>query len=113
MPVSEGWCRAGVPQAALAFREPGWCRPAVLQARQQLMPPLPLGLVPVAVAAPDPALEDEAGKGLRLRLLNPGARRQLWRPQGWSLRQGDGALVDAITFKPGELAEVELVPDDG
>lgn len=113
MPVSEGWCRAGVPQAALAFREPGWCRPAVLQVRQQLMPPLPLGLVPVAMAATDPALEDAAGKGLLLRLLNPGAQRQIWRPQGWSLRQGDGALVDAINFKPGELAEVELVPDDG
>ena len=26
MPVSQGWCRDGVPQAALAFREPGWCR---------------------------------------------------------------------------------------
>jgi len=44
-------------------------------------------------------------------LLNPGSRRQIWRPQGWGLRRGDGALVDAITFRPGELAQVELVPD--
>jgi len=76
------------------------------------MPPLPTGLVPVAVEAPKPFLmKEEAGKSFRVRLLNPGSRRQIWRPQGWGLRRGDGALVDAITFRPGELAQVELVPD--
>ncbi len=112
MPIPEGWCRAGVPQAALGFRESGWFRPASLQEPTQLMPPLPVGLVPVAVKALE---TQQAGSGsdqcLRMRLLNPGARRQIWRPQGWHLRRCGGELVEAITFRPGELTEVELVSD--
>ena len=113
MPVSSGWCRGGVPQAALAFREPGWCRPASLQEQAQLMPPLPIGLVPVAVEAADtPSPREDNVACLRLRLLNPSGRRQIWCPRGWRLRRRGGELVDAITFRPGELTQVELVAEE-
>jgi alpha-mannosidase len=113
MPVSEGWCRAGVPQAALAFREPGWCRPASLQDCSRLMPAVPVGLVPVAVEAPQTcATGAEETRCLRLRLLNPGARRQVWSPPDWLLMRG-GDVVSAITLMPGELTLVDMLPKTG
>ena len=113
MPVPAGWSRSGVPQAALAFREPGWCRPAALQAPIQLMPSLPDGLVPVSVEAPQAGSSGAGGiRSLRLRLLNPGARRQVWRPPGWQLMRG-GQVVSAITLKPGELTLVDVLPKAG
>jgi len=109
MPVSAGWERGAVPQAAIAFREPGWCGRSGLAETRQWVPALPPGLVPVAV---EPL---QHGCGLRLKLLNPGARRQCWAlsdDEGWALMRGSGAEPRrVITLMPGELADLTLCPD--
>ena len=114
MPASQGWCRGGIPQAAIAFREPGWWGPAAPATAEQWLPPLPSGLVPVAVGAPRSSdRHGDRSSGLRMRVLNPGARRQLWCPQGWMVRRQGEAKKSAreeIVFRPGELVEVELTP---
>ena len=101
LPVQGGWARAGVPQAAIAFREPGWLGPMVGAASHQWMPPLPLQLHPVALEPGNP--------GLLLKVLNPGASRCRWRPgNGWTVGR-DGDRSDDVVLKPGELVELHLV----
>ena len=82
MPASQGWCRGGIPQAAIAFREPGWWGPAGLADAEQWLPPLPNGLVPVAVGMPRDAGGGTPSAGLRMRVLNPGASRPALVPPG-------------------------------
>ena len=118
MPVPAGWSRAGVPQAALSFREPGWCRPAYLDRSLEWLPPLPPELVPVACSsASNDSLAAQAAGSISLRVLNPGARRQCWRAEGWAIRRLDptpeGLVLcepssGGITLRPGELATLEL-----
>ena len=133
MPASQGWCRGGIPQAAIAFREPGWWGPAGLAQAHQWLPPLPDGLVPVAVEAPrDADRSFNPSKGLRMRVLNPGGRRQQWCPPGWVISRlaeavecqqaaapkdqtdrGCATAAQGIVFSPGELVEVVLTPLEG
>ena len=73
MPFSGSWSDAGVPQAALAFREPGACAafPALLR---QWFPALPLQLTPVVLQRHD--------DGCLLKLINAGSARCRWTPGG-------------------------------
>jgi alpha-mannosidase len=102
MPFSGSWSDAGVPQSAIAFREPGWCAALPAQLRQWF-PSLPLQLMPVA-------LERHVDACL-LKLLNAGSARCCWTPgAGWSVRrQADSNAADAVVIAPGEL--VSLVVD--
>ncbi|MGC6482524.1 MAG: alpha-mannosidase [Synechococcus sp.] len=119
MPTPQGWCRDGVPQAAIAFREPGWWGPAALKAAEHWLPPLPIGLVPVAVGLPRSAERSSTPSGcVRVRVLNPGSRRQTWRPEGWRLGRlhdgtPDGMASQQVVVWPGELVELVLIPDQG
>ena len=111
MPAPAGWCRSGVPQAAIAFREPGWWGPAACAHPQQWLPPLPTGLVPIAVV--NPATQGDGSNEpapFCMRVLNPGARRQIWAPQGWQVRRPLGKTDDSVCIRPGELIELELIP---
>jgi alpha-mannosidase len=103
MPVTGSWSRACVPQAAIAFREPGWSGPLPGHpTSQRWFPPLAGELVPVA-------LRREAD-GLALRCLNPGPSRCRWEPRhGWLVTRQGGQPVQAIELKPGELADLRLV----
>ena len=123
MPASSGWCRSGVPQAALAFREPGWCRPAALEQAVKWIPPMPEELVPVAIEESKSAGSSVSVAGsTTIRVLNPSARRQVWEPSGWSVRRlqacpadmpaafvpAEAELGRAITLMPGELVALEI-----
>ena len=102
MPFSGSWSEAGVPQAAIAFREPGWC--AALPAElSQWFPSLPLQLTPVAL--------ERHAHGCLLKLLNSGSARCRWTPGArWRVRrEADSCAVDAVVIAPGEL--VSLVVD--
>ena len=119
MPAPCGWCREGVPQAAIAFREPGWWRPCGAVAQHILIPPLPVGLVPVAIGAEDVSDSSERAeesqrspRALTMRLLNPSARRVDWRPQGWSIGRPGQALGPTVTLRPGELAALTMIPSN-
>ena len=100
-PLQGGWAQAGVPQASIAFREPGWHGPLRGATSHRWLPALPKQLCPIALRpGPD---------GARLRLLNPGASRCRWFPgDGWQLRRG-GVLSDAVVLGPGELVELQLL----
>jgi alpha-mannosidase len=102
MPFAGSWSDAGVPQAAIAFREPGWCADLPAEQRQWI-PSLPLPLTPVA-------LERHADACL-LKLLNAGSARCRWTPgSGWRVRrEADMSAADAVVIAPGEL--VSLVID--
>ena len=103
MPTPKGWSQDAVPQAALAFREPGWIGRAPLRNEATLIPPLPKGLFPIAITPM------ELGK-LKLALHNPGASRQQWRPgEPWLVGRFDqNTSSEVITLMPGELAELRL-----
>ena len=111
MPATAGWCSDGVAQAAIAFREPGWWGPASLAEPEQCFPPLPLGVIPVAIQ-PRPEGDSDVldSPEVRLRVLNPGARRQIWKPAGWLVGRHGQKLREAITLMPGELVELRLSP---
>ena len=100
-PLQGGWAQAGVPQASIAFREPGWHGPLRGATSRRWLPALPKQLCPIALGSwPD---------GARMRLLNPGASRCSWFPgDGWQLRRG-GVLSDAVVLGPGELVELQLL----
>ena len=100
-PLQGGWAQAGVPQASIAFREPGWHGPLRGATSHRWLPALPKQLCPIALGSwPD---------GARMRLLNPGASRCRWFPgDGWQLRRG-GVLSDAVVLGPGELVELQLL----
>ena len=102
MPSPQGWMRDGLPQAAIAFREPGWQGPMGLVERWQGFPALPQALTPVSLRS-DP---ERAGTVL-LQVLNPGAARVFWAPcdGGWRLEGG----ADAGCIPPGVLRELRLV----
>ena len=102
MPSPQGWMRDGLPQAAIAFREPGWQGPMGLVERWQGFPALPQALTPVSLRS-DP---ERAGTVL-LQVHNPGAARVFWAPcdGGWRLEGG----ADAGCIPPGVLRELRLV----
>ena len=98
MPVQGSWVQAGVPQAAIAFREPGWHGPVQRADSRSWLPPLPLQLTPIGIS-PGPSQA-------RVRVLNPGASRCTWRPGGgWRVGRQQPDQVE-ITLKPGELVEL-------
>ena len=101
MPVCGPWSDAGVPQAAIAFREPGWSAP-LPAALNQWIPPLPVQLTPVALKTQD-------GNCL-LTLLNGGSARCRWSPgSGWIVRREDEhRSTDAVVIAPGELVTLVL-----
>ena len=106
MPVSKGWYRGGLPQAAIRFREPGWLGPVGLCKRWQGFPALPTALVPISLrpdqsrGAPDHAV--------LIQVLNPGSTRVRWSPgqDGWLLRGAEASVV----IQPGGLQELSLIP---
>ena len=102
MPFSGSWNDAGVPQAAIAFREPGWCSALPAELRQWF-PSLPLQLTPVAL--------ERHADACQLKLLNAGSARCRWTPgSGWRVRrEADSSAADAVVIAPGEL--VSLVID--
>ncbi len=105
MPLPQGWQRDGVPQAAIAFREPGWQGPMRLAERWEGFPALPDGLTPLS-------LRSELGRSASVRtvvlqVLNAGASRVLWSPRGSGWRLEGGA--DAGLIPPGSLRELRLV----
>ena len=123
MPAPSGWSRTGIPQAAIAFREPGWCRPAALEHAATWIPPMPQELVPVAIEESKSAGSSASVAGsITIRVLNPSARRQVWAPSGWSVRRLQSCPADmsatfvpseaeparAITLMPGELVALEI-----
>ena len=101
MPFSGSWSDAGVPQAAIAFREPGWCAALPAELRQWF-PALPLQLTPVAMQRQDDVC--------LLKLLNAGSTRCRWTPgAGWCVRRQTGAeTADAVVIAPGELVSLML-----
>ncbi|MCP4972753.1 MAG: hypothetical protein GY914_03635 [Prochlorococcus sp.] len=103
MPVAKGWSRGGVPQAALAFREPGWFGPASIQAKWSALPALPCQLLPVHVTCGD-------SRTIKIGVMNPGASRQVWCPgPTWRVgRVNQSDLAEQVELKPGELAELLL-----
>ena len=102
MPMASDWASAGIPQAAIAFREPGWWGPLAGAETAEWLPGLPSDLVPLAFHRKD--------QSRRLRLLNPSARRCLWKPgDAWRVRRvEESQLSDAVMLKPGELTELIL-----
>ena len=98
MPLRGNWVQDGIPQAAIAFREPGWHGPMQCAESRTWLPPLPLQLVPIGMTS--------GTSRAHLKLLNPGASRCTWRPGvGWRVgRQHPDQ--EAITLKPGELVEL-------
>ena len=103
MPIAADWAKAGVPQAAIAFREPGWWGPLSAAEDADLLPALPQDLVPLSL--------HHRADGMSLRLLNPGSRRCVWRPgPGWRLgRSQDPQWSEFVTLRPGELTELILI----
>ena len=106
MPFQGSWAHAAVPQAAIAFREPGWHGPISAGQHQASMgtrcwlPAIPRRLCPIALR-PD-------ANGVVLQLLNPGASRCLWQPGGgWKVGRSVAA-DDWIELAPGELVELRL-----
>ena len=99
MPVESTWSRSAVPQAAIALREPGWSANGN-GSSARYFPPLPAVLCPVSLIAKE--------QGCLLRLINPGPSRVHWCPgDGWRMRRRDqDNPMDAVTFGPGELAEL-------
>ena len=67
MPMASDWASAGIPQAAIAFREPGWWGPLAGAETAEWFPGLPSDLVPLSFHRND--------QNRRLRLMNPSARR--------------------------------------
>ena len=102
MPLAGSWSDAGVPQAALAFREPGTCAALPAQLRQWF-PALPIQLTPVAM--------QRHNGGCLLKLLNPGSARCRWSPgAGWRVRKSTDSNATAdVVIAPGELVAVALV----
>ena len=101
MPLSGSWSDAGVPQAAIAFREPGCCAPLPAELRQWV-PSLPNQLTPVA-------LQRNGGDCL-LKLMNAGSARCRWAPgSGWRVRfQADSTATDQVVIAPGDLVSLVL-----
>ena len=101
LPLAEGWLQAAVPQAAIAFREPGWHGPCPGAESRCWLPPLPQQLCPIALTS--------GPGGLALKVLNPGASRCRWKPGDDWLVGRDDALNNDVVLAPGELAELRLV----
>ena len=102
MPFSSCWSDAGVPQAAIAFREPGLCVALPAELRQ-FLPSLPHQLTPVALQRHD--------DGCLLKLLNAGSARCRWTPgAGWRVRRPtDSNATEAVLIAPGDLVALVLV----
>jgi len=103
MPIASDWWSAGVPQAAIAFREPGHLRTMALDCdHTQLLPPVSKALVPISVM-PD-------ADGMLVRLINPGSARCHWTPGGrWMVSHPlTTKPASTVCLGPGELAELRL-----
>ena len=100
MPLSDDWSRSGVPQAAIAFREPGWWGSVEVNCRQTLLPALPETIVPISIHGHP--------EGVLLRVINPGASRCIWEPgSGWTVRRVESSQALAtVMLAPGELIEL-------
>ena len=101
MPFSGSWSNAGVPQAAIAFREPGWCAALPAELRQWF-PPLPQQLT---------RWLERHVVGCLLKLLYAGSARCRWTPgAGWRFRRAtDLNPTEAVVIAPGELVALVLV----
>jgi alpha-mannosidase len=109
MPLPSGWAEDAVPQAAVAFREPGWWGPVgSMPAVRSLLPALPDALVPIRVS------RAQASGAVLLQVLNPGATRVCWNlvdGAAWQMRRtGVGDFTRELVLRPGELADLELLP---
>ena len=109
MPLPSGWAENAVPQAAVAFREPGWWGPVgSMPAVRSLLPALPGELVPIGV------VRAQGSGAVVLQVLNPGARRQRWSlaaGTAWQMRRpGAEGFTRVVVLRPGELADLELCP---
>jgi len=103
MPIASDWWSAGVPQAAIAFREPGHLRTMALDCdHTQLLPPVSKALVPISVM-PD-------ADGMLVRLINPGSARCHWTPgERWMVSHPlTTKPASTVCLGPGELAELRL-----
>ena len=103
MPLQQNWDRSAVPQAAIAFREPGWWGPLPGAESQLFVPSLPAPLVPVAMQ------RDQ--NDVVLKVLNPSSRRCVWTPgDGWSVHERGGLRRggSGVTLTPGELVQLVL-----
>ena len=106
MPFQGSWAHASVPQAAIAFREPGWHGPMSTARIHPALgghcwfPAIPEQLCPIALRP--------ASDGVVLQLLNPGASRCRWTPGGgWRIGR-TVAVDDWVELAPGELAELRV-----
>jgi len=108
MPHKRGWNRAGIPQAALRFREPGWIGVVPLPKQWQGIPPMPLGLVPVSIRRADP--EHTSGEALQVELLNPGPARQRWNVGPlWKFSTDNESVPKSIwEVLPGQLITLRM-----
>jgi Alpha-mannosidase len=109
MPLPSGWAEDAVPQAAVAFREPGWWGPVgAMPTVRSFLPALPDALVPIRVSR-----AQDSGAVL-LQVLNPGATRVRWTlvdGAAWQMRRVDaGDFTRELVLRPGELADLELLP---
>ena len=102
MPFAGSWSDAGVPQAAIGFREPGFCAPQAAALRQWF-PALPPQLTPVAMERHD--------DGCLLRLINAGAARCRWTPgASWFVRRTtESSATESVVIAPGDLVALVLV----
>ena len=106
MPLTNGWYRDGLAQAAIHFREPGWLGPVDIANRWQGFPALPTALVPISMR-PDESDDAEQGN-VRVQVFNPGGARVKWATgsEGWWV-EGDQS---SVSISPGALREVRLTP---
>ena len=106
MPLSSGWYRDGLPQAAISFREPGWLGPVESAERWEGFPALPAALVPISIR---PDESGEVGQGtVLIQILNPGGARIDWSPEpdGWMIHGAE----QSVSIPPGALREFRLTP---
>jgi alpha-mannosidase len=106
LPCAPGWCAAGVPQQAVAFREPVWLRPVtgapdLDSAADTLLalPPLPRGLQLIGLRR-DRAASSAGTLVISVQNLTP-ARRRLDLGDLWELRERLDGLGEPFAEQPG------------
>ena len=102
LPLTQGWAQSGVPQASIAFREPGWHGPCAGAVSRSWLPALPTQLCPIAVSP--------GADGLVLQVFNPSAARCRWTPgEGWLVGRQDAVAAADVVLSPGELVDLRLI----
>jgi alpha-mannosidase len=106
LPCAPGWCAAGVPEQAVAFREPVWLRPVTGAPDQDsaaealaALPPLPRGLQLIGLRR-DPAASTAESLVISVQNLTP-ARRRLDLGDLWELRERLDGLGEPCAEQPG------------